>query len=322
MNANSPAHERVRATGFASANNFATARRLSGARSTRRVLDKRERRGVALLLVLWLVALLAMVTIAASTGARSSGDLVAARRANATAQSMAESGVTVAVAAIGDSLRALLSDSVSRDRFLNSLDAGVNGGRTALGRAASDTIGNGGFVVAVVDVSARLDVNDAGAEGFARFLSQFMPSADAGALSERIAARVRGDGTVADSSMLAAQARDSLAQALLGGGSPGTRLRHPFETLEEVEAIPGFSEKVLTQIVPLLTVDGDARVNRKAAPPSVLRGASGSLVDAPTRLLIVARGWQLGHPLSHEIQAVYDVSNNSLQLVRWRERTL
>jgi general secretion pathway protein K len=297
-----------------------------GPLKSRRALQPRarrnSRRGVALLLVLWLVALLAMVSLAASTAARSSGDLVAARRANATAQSMAESGVTVALSTIGDSLRATLNDSTRRDLFLNALDAGVNEGRSALGTAASDTLGDGAFVVAVVDVSARLDINEAGADGLARLLSQFMPAAEAQTLAERVAARVRGDGTLPDSALMASEARDSVARVLLGRSSSSTRLRHPFETLEELEAVPGFAEKVLTQVLPLLTVDGDARINRRAAPPSVLRAASGTLVDAPTRLLIVARGWQLGHPLSHEIQAVYDVSNNSLQLVRWRERVL
>src|SRR4051794_36220414 len=89
---------------------------------------KANRRGVALLLVLWLVALLAMVTIAASGAARGTGDLVVARRASATARSMAESGITSAFVTIEDSLRAMLGDSLRRDAFLNDLDAGVNGG--------------------------------------------------------------------------------------------------------------------------------------------------------------------------------------------------
>ncbi|MEO7363085.1 MAG: hypothetical protein ABI120_22320, partial [Gemmatimonadaceae bacterium] len=111
-----------------------------------------------MLLVLWLVVLLAMVTMAASSAARSSSSLVTARRAEATARSMAESGIAAAVASINDSLRALVADSMARDNYLNALDVGVNNGTTAIGRAKSDTIVDGAFAIALVDVSARLDV--------------------------------------------------------------------------------------------------------------------------------------------------------------------
>ena len=79
---------------------------------------------------------------------------------------------------------------------------------------------------------------------------------------------------------------------------------------------------VLAQVARFLTVDGEGTVNRRAAPREVLAAATGSLVDAPTRLLLLARGWQRGHPLSRQIEAVYDVTENGLRLVRWREHDL
>ena len=99
-------------------------------------------------------------------------------------------------------------------------------------------------------------------------------------------------------------------------------LRHPFETLDELTEIPGLDEKLLQQIVPFFTVDGDAMVNEHSAPSMVVAAASGTLTNAPTRLLVIARGWQLGHALTHEIQSVYDVTPTGLVLVRWRERVL
>jgi hypothetical protein len=54
----------------------------------------------------------------------------------------------------------------------------------------------------------------------------------------------------------------------------------------------------------------------------VLAAAGGELRDEPSRILIVSRGWQDGHALTHEIQAVYAVVGNELTLVRWRERDL
>lgn len=281
-----------------------------------------KRRGVALLLVLWLVVLLATVTMAASGAARSSGTLVMARRAEATSRSMAESGIAAATAAINDSLRALVADSVARDAYLNALDAGVNNGSSSIGRAKSDTIVDGAFAVALVDVGARLDVNNANEESLAKFLSAFTGSADATNLARRITDRVRGANLPNDSARVAQLQRDSLVRSLLGQSAQATAARHPFETLDELLQVSGFDEKLLGQIVPLLTVDGDATINKHSAPRQVLAVASGTQTDAPTRLLIVSRGWQLGHPLTHEIQAVYDVTTNGLRLVRWRERTL
>jgi len=281
----------------------------------------RERAGTALLLVLWLVVLLATVSMAASGAARSSGALVTTRRAQATARAMAESGVNATVVAIDDSLRALLSDSLARDRYLNALDAGTNGGRSALGSAATDSIDEGAFAVAVVDVSTRLDVNTAGEAGLAKFLRPFGSAADALPLARRIAARVRGDNQPIDAARLTQLSRDSLVRTLLGQKA-GVPVLHPFETLDELTEIPGIDANLLTQIAPFLTVDGVASVNRQRAPQVVLDAASGSLIDAPARVLIVSRGWQLGQVLSHEIQALYDVSPTGLRLVRWRERSL
>ncbi|MBC8087988.1 MAG: general secretion pathway protein GspK [Phycisphaerae bacterium] len=281
----------------------------------------RARRGTALLLVLWLVVLLASVTMAASGAARSSGALVTSRRAQATARAMAESGVNATVVAIDDALRRLLSDSLARDLYLNGLDAGTNNGESALGPSATDSIDDGAFAVAVVDVSARLDVNSAGEVGLATLLRAFGSGVDVAPLARRIAARVRGEDQPADSVRTAQLTRDSLVRSLLGADDAPSVL-HPFESLDELTEVPGLDATLLARVAPFLTVDGIASVNRQRAPAIVVAAATGSLIDAPARLLIVSRGWQLGHVLSHEIQAVYDVSPNGLRLVRWRERTL
>lgn len=287
----------------------------------RTAIHSPERRGTALLLVLWLVVILAAVTMSASGAARSSGALVTSRRAQTTARSMAESGVTATVAAIDDTLRALLSDSIARDAYLNALDAGVNEGRSVLGTSATDSIGDGAFAIAVVDVSARLDVNNTGEAGLTRFFGAFANTMQASAVARRISDRVRGEGAPPDSSRITQLERDSLVRALLGQQNvPG--VQNPFESLDELSAIPGLDAELLAKVAPFLTVDGIASVNRRAAPRVVLAGAGGALIDAPARLLIVSRGWQLGHVLSHEIQAVYDVEPTGLRLVRWRERTL
>ena len=196
----------------------------------------------------------------------------------------------------------------------------MNNGATAIGRAKSDTLVDGAFAIAIVDVASRLDINNAGEASLEKFLGNFTNAGDARIIARRIAERVRGDGLANDSAMVARLSRDSTVRALLGQSRLNTLVRHPFETLDELSEIPGLDEKLLTQIVPFLTADGEAVVNRRSAPAVVLAAAAGSLTEAPTRLLVISRGWQIGHPLTHEMQAVYDVSPNGLVLVRWRER--
>lgn len=285
-----------------------------------------ERKGVALVVVLWTVALLATATAIATSAARSSASVTANARAQSIARHMAESGIVAAVALIDDSLRVYDANTKTdaRERFLSSLDASTD--RSAANRAplVADTLDNGVLAVTVVDVSARLDINSAGAEGLASLFATVTNPAAAQLMGARLDAMVTG--TIATRSMSIAsdslRARDSLNAALLGRPDM-VRTRRPFESLDEVRDaladVPGADVSALDRVADQLTVDGDGRVNRRAASRAVLAAASGSLVDAPTRLMIIARGWQRGHPLTRQIEAIYDVTDRGLQLIRWRE---
>ncbi len=280
-----------------------------------RMCVRSARRGVALLVVLWTVAVLVTVTAVASTAARSSASIASNRRAQSIARSMAESGIVAATAFIDDSLRMLASDSSGLDRWLSALEPS----NTLAVPLVQDTLADGVFAATVVDVSARLDVNNAGVDGLRQLFRNFVSDDDAARAALAIDARVRGVGIVDDSVSFARQQRDSLAATLLGRSNAGN-IRRPFESLDELAFVPGVPIALLERVVSLLTVDGDGRINRRAASPLVLGAASGSLVDRPSRLLLVARGWQRGHALTREIQAVYDVSDDGLRLVRWREQ--
>lgn len=281
--------------------------------------DTRGRRGIALVVVLWTVALLATVTAMASSAARSSAAIASNMRAQAVSRSMAESGIVAASALIEDSLLAYGNNAILRDAFLARLEPRDANARPML----QDSLADGVFAVTVVDVSARLDVNDAGADGLAQLLATVTSPSAARATAERIDARVRGSArgstrggdAFADDS---ARARDSLSAALLGR-TVGTRLRRPFESLDALLDVPGVDVGSLAKIASLLTVDGNGQTNRRAATPAVLAAASGTMVDAPSRLLLIARGWERGHALSRQIEAVYDVAADGLHLVRWRE---
>jgi hypothetical protein len=66
---------------------------------------------------------------------------------------------------------------------------------------------------------------------------------------------------------------------------------------------------------------GAARGEPPASEEDV--AAAGARLDAvmmPTRLLVISRGWQAGHPLTHEIQAVYAITGSRLVLQSLAER--
>jgi general secretion pathway protein K len=288
----------------------------------------RTRRGVALVVVLWTVALLATATAIASSAARTSASVTANARAQSIARSMAESGIVAAVALIDDSLGRYDAPTAAaaRDALLSSLEPSApGGGASSAAPLVADTLGDGVFGVTVVDVSARLDINSAGAEGLTTLFATVTSPNAARTMAERLDAMVTGNigrATRTTAADALRQQRDSLNATLLGRAiSP--RARRPFASLDEVRAalldVPGADLAALDKVAELLTVDGDGRINRRAASRTVLAAASGSLVDAPSRLLLIARGWRRGHPLTRQIEAVYDVGEHGLQLVRWRE---
>lgn len=278
------------------------------------------RRGVALIVVLWAILLLATITAAASSAARGSADVTAGIRAASVASAMAESGILASSTRLERSLVEFHDDSLARDALLAAI---TQNGSTPFD---TDTLGDGVFATTVLDVSAQLDLNNAGAEGLYLLFRQFAPDGDARRTANAIDARIRGEvapaGSAAARDADILRARDSLVASLLGrpfDASNGAGTRRAIESLDELADIPDVDVTLIARVAPLLTVDGDGNVNRSAAPKSVLAAASGSLVDRPTRLLVISRGWMRGSALTRQIEAVYDLSGDGLRLVRWRE---
>jgi len=256
------------------------------------------------------------VTAIASSRARQAASVVDNRRSQVTARAMAESGLLAARARIEAELRDAGADSVRVDRVFDALTTGN-------GALAQDTLSEGVFTTAVVDVSARLDVNAAGVDGWQQLLSTVAPPDEARQVAESIESRVRGEASGSSLANDAAQRqrwqRDSVAATMLGR-EPTSRAMQPFTSLDELLTVPGMKAEWLDAIAVDLTVDGDGRVNRRTASRRVLAAATGTLVDRPSRLLLISRGWRLGHVLTREIQAVFDVNGTELRLVRWREQ--
>lgn len=281
---------------------------------------RRPRRGVSLLLVLAAIALLTSVTAVAAAGARREVRQAERRASDAVARTMAENAIVATQARLERALAAA-PDSAAVDAVLDAATQGAARGATA--PFLTDSLAGGGYAAVVVDVSARLDVNQAGAEGLARLFATVAPRGDAERVARAIADRVSGadaQSALPAEAERARWARDSLAATLLGRPLPPRRWR-PFDSLEELQALPAVAAAPwVAMLAEELTVDGDGRVNRRRASPRVLAAATGSLVDRPSRLLVIGRGWAGERRGTREIQAVFAVTPPSLALVTWREQ--
>ena len=259
-----------------------------------------DRRGAALILVLWIIVALAAISSGAVAATRSTNGIAANYRARTVARYAAESGVALAVAAIEDGLSAA-AEPAARRELLNHLDQALEP-ETALGDAR--------LAVALVDPGSRLDVNVADVRSLTRLLSFFTDPLDAEEAARAIRAYVGG---VTDASF------DPSGSGEQAGALAAIR---PLRSIDELFRIPGLAPELARRAAGSLTVDGDGTINRATAPDTVLAAAAGELRDEPSRILVVARGWLDGHPLTHEIEALYAVVGNELTLIRWRERDL
>lgn len=258
-------------------------------------MSLRSRRGVALVLVLWIVVILGGVSAGVVRSARTSTGIAANSRAELVARAAAESGIEAVVAAFEDTL-AGFDDPDDRRNWLNALSFSA--------RRDSFTLGDGRFSVNVVDVSARLDINAATESALQTFFSQFTDPAEAAAIAGAIRAAIDSGSN-----------RDT-------GETFRPRNTTPIRSLDELhekQLVPG---AILTRAAQYLTVDGDGVINARTASDTVLAAASGELRDEPSRLLLISRGWVSGHPLTREIQAVYSITGNRLVFSHWRERSL
>jgi type II secretory pathway component PulK len=254
----------------------------------------KRRPGVALMLVLWVIVVLGTVSSGVLLSTRSSTALAANYRARVIGRYAAESGVNAALAALEDSLRALEGNVVVRRDYLNGLDR-------ALPWSGVVALGDARFAVALIDPGSRLDVNMADVAALTALLSQFTDAAEAERVATAIHDWIQGTGP---------------------GVAPDPGAARLLSSLDELAEVPDLPVLLAERMAPFLTVDGDGTINRVTASDTVLAAAAGALRDEPSQVLLVSRGWREGHPLTHEIQAVYAIVGADLILVRWRERDL
>ena len=308
-----------------------------------------DRRGVALMLVLWLIVVLGTIAVGVAAVGRGEGNVVRNVRTRAAARYAAESGVIAAQVRLEQLLRGAVTP---RERALvfRRLDA-------ELAELKDQSLGDAvRFQAVAVDLNARIDLNGADAPMLLGLFRQFVGEREAGALVDALEDWKDPDDLV--------RPRGAEAADYARAGSPFRPPNRPLQRLDELTRIMGFTEALADRLAPYVTVQGDGRVDINTAPEPVLSalpgiGAAGAKVlvaarergdvfESPTavwtvmrglgaawgavdishiailprRVLIVSRGWESGQPLTHEIQAVFEVDGPRLTLRSWTERDL
>ncbi len=313
----------------------------------------KDRRGVALMLVLWVVVVVGVVAAGVARASRSQMSLVATARSRSVARYAAESGVLVATSTLRESLRAATTPAEQVRAFRQFEEELASVGPRALGQ--------GRYQVVAVDLSARVDLNNSSEEVISGLFQHV--------LGEREAARLVAalqDWTDEDDQALPEGAE---REAYVRAGSPFRPTNRPMQRLDELTRVLGFTDSIADILAPYITVRGDGRLNVNSAPLPVLAtapelGQNGAemliasrdrgdlmaskvvvssrlaegglqvgaqlstLTTTPGHILIVSRGWEEGRPLTHEIQAVFQVHSLGLEngpgltVRHWTERDL
>jgi general secretion pathway protein K len=271
-----------------------------------------NRHGVALIFVLWLLVLIGLAAAEVVTRARTESAMVTDMRARALGQYAAESGILLTTSTI-ESLLDSATTPAQRAAVFHQLEIVTSTPR-------EEVLGTAHFAVALIDLNARLDVNRTDAKTLATLFGRFT-----GGSADDIVAALK---------------------------------RQPVSRFPELARVPGIDDELALDVAPYVTVWGDGLININSAPEPVLasiatvgktgaqsiiarrengvltsadgfRGSPTSgpvaidaplLTIAPSRIMLVSRGWQPGTPLTHEIQAVYLVISNRLILQSWEER--
>ena len=276
----------------------------------------RNRRGMALIFVLWMLVLLGLAIGELVARARAESRTVETLRARAVARYAAESGVLTTTTA----LQTLLDSASDPEDFAphaRHLDT--------LGRQPASLAGdNAQFAVAVVDLNTRLDLARSDPAALQLLFAQFVPASRA----DEITAALRDDAVTRFSELARVPgADDAFALAV----APYVTVSS--DGLIDVNAAP---EAVLAALPGIGPAKARAIIARRDGgevlasadefrPPPGGGGAAAdsegtALTVAPTRIMLVSRGWQRGTPLTHEIQAVYVVLAGTLTLQSWEER--
>lgn len=218
-------------------------------------------RGIALLLVLWVVALLTIIAIALTAAQRTESALAANQLAAAEFRVHAEAAIDFAALQLMLPPPLLEGEADATDEWAPDgverpwLFAGEN------------------LAIAIVNEASLIDLNQAPRELIVALLGAAeVPDADAEALADAIL-----DWRDADDLHLLNGAEDADYAA---AGRPYGAKDGPFDSVEELQQVLGFDRALYRTLAPALTVDaGSPEVVQDLAPPLVQAALQGISVE-------------------------------------------
>jgi general secretion pathway protein K len=304
--------------------------------------------GVALALVLWLVILLGTTAATLASSTRSGSGVVLNARARTVARYAAQSGITAAVALLERRMAGVYTPEQRALAFASAI--------RELGDLRDVPLGQARFGVELTNLSGRLDLNQAEPATLEGLFSQFTSAAIAHALVDALQdwrdvdSLVRPQGAEHEAYLRAGSPyiptnaplnhMDELRR-IRGATDDLVRVLTPYLTVNgdlliDVNAAPETVLAALPGVGPrgASTLVSQRRRRGLFASISEVHTLLGSdaarsgvtsiarLTIAPSRVLLVSRGWQPGNPLTHEIEAAYAIVGQELRLQSWRERDL
>ena len=305
--------------------------------------------GIALALVLWLIVALGATAVAVAGSTRGITGVVLNVRARSVARYAAESGIAAG--------QALLQQSLASAHSPAQLALAFSTASREFARLREVPLGNAHFGVLLTNLSGRLDLNQAEPEALEGLFSQFTSGSRARELVDALQDwkdaddLVRPQGAEKDF-YLKAGSPYMPRNAPLNRVDEFGRVRGVTESIvlsvspyitvagDLLTDVNAASEPVLAAIPGIGPAGARAIVSRRkrgglftsVSEVQTLLGRQygGSpegapvqrLTVAPSRLLLVSRGWMPGSPLTHEIQAAYAVVGGQLRLQSWQERGL
>jgi general secretion pathway protein K len=210
-----------------------------------------RQRGVVLVTVLWLIALLSALAIAASITFRGFASVVALDRDRVQAEALLTGGIEAAVHTI---------DSLG-EAPLNELESTM-------------TLATGSVRTRLSDEGGRIDIGKAPVEVLAALFRSVGASVrDADAIALAIA-------SLRNPTDAAAGAADRPQAPAGPPGAPGVPVKKanaelPFTDIRQLALIPGIAPDWVTAITPLATVYGNETVNPLSAPAQVIAALPG-----------------------------------------------
>jgi general secretion pathway protein K len=297
----------------------------------------RDRRGVALMLALWVLLVLGVASLQVLGEVRARVAVASLARSRTVARYAAESGVLAAQTLLDEMIRSAepAEQALVFEEFRRTVEAW-----------GERPIGDGRYQVVVEDLGSRVDLNRSRVQVVQGLLRQSVSDAEAAELVRALRGWAEEDEEESPGEAGGAAGPDqdldpSFDELDLSG--------RPLMHLEELLRVPGFTDSLAAAIAPYVTVWGEGRINVNTAGVRVLASVPGvgdvaaqslvaareqegalasgvavysrlselsggtassrmpDLVTVPRRVLIVSRGWEEGRPYTHEVEAVFDV---------------